>query len=65
MSKPREYEITEAVRGSFSGEHGRVNYDLEAGIVAEGDIDREVLRRLIGAGLAVRATKRAENGDAQ
>lgn len=53
MSKQaQKYEIREAVRGSFVGAQGRIDYDLEAGTVSEKNVDPEVLARLIAAGVA-------------
>ena len=53
MSKRiKKFEIKEAVRGSFVGAQGRVDYDLEAGTVSENDVDPEVLARLLAAGSA-------------
>jgi len=48
-----KYEIKEAVRGSFVGSRGRVDYDFEAGTVSEKDVDPEVLAVLLAAGSAV------------
>ncbi len=54
MSKRnRQYEVAEAVRGSFGGAHGRVRYEIEAGVVSETDIDPEVLAVLLATGKAV------------
>ena len=50
--RQQKYEIREAVRGSFVGASGRVDYDLEAGIVSENDVDPEVLVLLMAAGVA-------------
>jgi hypothetical protein len=58
------YRIKEWVSGSFVGAHGRVRYELEAGIVSEKDVDPEVLARLIAAGKAVKASKLAEEDSA-
>lgn len=53
MSKRnKKFEIREAVRGSFVGAQGRVDYDLEAGTVSEKDVDPEVLALLLAAGSA-------------
>ena len=50
--RQQKYEIKEAVRGSFVGAQGRVDYDLEAGTVSEKDVDPEVLALLLAAGSA-------------
>lgn len=55
------YEIREPVSGSFVGAQGRVSYEVEAGIVTEGEIDPEVLHCLLASGLAVEAAKPAES----
>lgn len=62
MAKRKQrYEIREPARGSFIGALGRVRYEVEAGIVAEGEIDPEVLDVLLASGLAVKAAKPAES----
>jgi hypothetical protein len=62
MSKrTQQYEIKEAVRGSFVGAHGRIDYDLEAGTVSENDVDPEVLTRLIAAGHVGKPSKPVES----
>ncbi len=53
------YEIREPVRGSFVGARGRVRYEVEAGLLTEGEIDPEVLFLLLASGLAVKAAKPA------
>jgi hypothetical protein len=50
--RTKQFEIREAVRGSFVGARGRVRYDLEAGTVSEQDVDPEVLARLMATGAA-------------
>lgn len=61
--RQQKYEIREAVRGSFVGAHGRIDYDLEAGTVSEKDVDPEVLARLIAAGSVGKPSKPAESED--
>lgn len=50
--RTKQYEIREAVRGSFVGARGRIRYDLEAGTVSEKDVDPQVLARLVAACVA-------------
>ncbi len=53
------YEILEPVSGSFVGAQGRISYAVTAGVVAEGDINPEVLGCLLASELAVKAAKPA------
>jgi hypothetical protein len=57
--RKQQYQIRERVSGSFIGALGRVQYEVEAGIVAEGEIDPEVLDVLVASGLAVKAARPA------
>jgi hypothetical protein len=62
MAKRKQhYEIREHVSGSFIGATGRVRYEVEAGVVTEGEIDPEVLDVLLATGTAVKAAKPAES----
>ena len=65
MSKrAKQYEIREAVRGSFVGAHGRVRYDVEAGSASERDLGPEVLGLLIATGYAVDPDAQTESESA-
>ena len=57
MPRAKHFQIKEAVRGSFVGARGRVEYDLSAGRVSERNVDPEVLARLVRSGVAVPAPK--------
>jgi hypothetical protein len=63
--RKQHYEIREPVSGSFIGALGRVRYEVEAGVVAEGDIDPEVLDVLLASGTAVKAAKPAESEESE
>ena len=62
--RAKQYEIREAVSGSFIGAHGRVRYDVEAGSASERDVDREVLELLIATGYAVDPDEHTESESA-
>ena len=66
MAKRRQqFKIREPVSGSFIGATGRVRYEVEAGVVAEGEIDPEVLGVLLATGAAVKAAKPAESEESE
>jgi len=66
MAKRKQhYEILEHVSGSFIGTTGRVRYEAEAGVIAEGEIDPEVLDVLLATGTAVKAAKSAESEESE
>lgn len=59
--RKQQFEVREHVSGSFIGALGRVRYEVEAGIVTDGEIDPEVLGVLLATGKAVKAAKPAES----
>lgn len=59
--RKQQFEIRERVSGSFIGALGRLRYEVEAGVVTEGEIDPEVLGVLLATGVAVKAAKPAES----
>lgn len=58
------YRITAPASGSFVGSAGRVTYAVEPGVVRDDALDPQVLRVLIGSGVAVKATKHSEEAEA-
>ena len=53
--RAKQYEITEAVRGSFVGAAGRIHYDVQPGPASAKDVAPEALALLLRAGFAVDA----------
>lgn len=47
-------KIVAHVSGSFTGQSGRIRYNIKPGVVRESDVDPEVLAVLIATGAAVR-----------
>jgi len=61
MTRAKQYQIKDAVRGSFVGAHGRVSYDIPAGRVSERDVAPEVLAVLLASGVAVPASRSSDS----